>query len=174
MRLPPGALPPPAATPRLGGLSDAPAAFVGPPAPARALLVDDSAIALRFLSTRLASWGVRTDQVASSGAALGMLAERSYELIFLDLELGPGSNLDGLGLCRYIQRNALAMGATVVMVSAHHSEVDRARGALAGCDAYLGKPLKEAELTAVLRRLGLRVPESLAVRAAGPVAAGRG
>ena len=44
----------------------------------------------------------------------------------------------------------------VVMVSSHQAEVDRVRGTLAGCDAYLGKPLIEADLDRLLRRQGLK------------------
>jgi CheY-like chemotaxis protein len=146
-------------------------AFVGPPPPPRALLVDDSNIALRFLASRLAPWCVRAESVSTSEDALHRLAERDYDFIFLDLELGAGSELDGLALCRHIKRSELAMNATLVMVSAHHSEIDRARGALAGCDAYLGKPLKESELSAVLRRQGLPAPEGTPARALAPTGA---
>lgn len=134
-------------------------AFVGPPAPPCALLVDDSAVALRFLAGRLAAWGVRSDSASDSGAALLRLAARSYDLVFVDLELGPASPLDGLALCRHIKDEALAIEANVVMVSAHHSHTDRARGALAGCDAYLAKPLTDTELAPVLRRYRLLAPQ---------------
>ena len=138
--------------------------LIGPPPPPRALLVDDSPIALRFLETRLKPWGLRTDRVNTSAQALQQLAERSYDLVFLDLELGPDSELDGLALCRQIKRTAAALNATLVMVSAHHSEVDRARGSLAGCDAYLSKPLKDTDLTQLLRRQGLPQPRPDAQR----------
>ncbi len=138
--------------------------FVGPASPMKALVVDDSDIARRFLTTRLAPWGVRADSATTSTEALDRLAQSSYALIFLDVELGPDSELDGLALCRHIKHSALAMDATVVMVSAHHAEVDRARGALAGCDLYLGKPVKDAELVTLLRRQGLMPPEAPAAR----------
>jgi CheY-like chemotaxis protein len=153
------------------GLPPGTPSFVGPPPPPRALLVDDSNIALRFLASRLMPWCVRTESVSTSEDALSRLAERDYDFIFLDLELGAGSELDGLALCRHIKRSELAMNATLVMVSAHHSEIDRARGALAGCDAYLGKPLKESELSAVLRRQGLPAPEGAPARALAPTGA---
>ena len=130
----------------------------------KALVVDDSDIARRFLTTRLAPWGVRADSATTSTEALDRLGQASYALIFLDVELGPDSELDGLALCRHIKHSALAIDATVVMVSAHHAEVDRARGALAGCDLYLGKPVKDAELVTLLRRQGLAPPEAPAAR----------
>jgi CheY-like chemotaxis protein len=43
----------------------------------------------------------------------------------------------------------------VVMVSAHHRELVRVRGNLAGCDAYLAKPLRREELYELMRRYGV-------------------
>lgn len=133
------------------------------PAPS-ALLVDDSEIALRFLETRLQRWGLVMDRALSSGRAIELLAQRHYDLVFLDVELGTGSDLDGLALCRHIKRTPDRAGApsAVVMVSAHASESDRARGSLAGADAYLGKPLDEVELQRLLLRQGLKPAASAA------------
>ena len=50
------------------------------------------------------------------------------------------------------------MHAAIVMVSVHNGEMDRVRGALAGCDAYLAKPLDPAELERLLLRQGLSPP----------------
>ncbi|MDO9074945.1 MAG: response regulator [Rubrivivax sp.] len=126
------------------------------PVQPRALLVDDSVIALLFLEKRLERWQIQTDPASNSQAALALLAQHSYDLVFLDVELGQDSELDGLGLCRQIKHTPASMNALVVMVSAHHGELDRVRGALAGCDGYLGKPLDEAELQRLLQRQGLR------------------
>jgi CheY-like chemotaxis protein len=128
------------------------------PAPC-ALLVDDSELARHFLARLLEPWGVVCDQSPTSHQALQRLEQRDYDFIFLDLELGDGSAQDGLALCQQIKRRHTHMHAalaTVVMVSAHHSESDRVRGTLAGCDAYLGKPLKLDELHALLQRQGLK------------------
>lgn len=128
-----------------------------PPGPT-ALLVDDSAIALRFLQSRLAPWGLRCDTATTSGKALEWLSVKDYDIVFLDVELGQSSAMDGLGLCQRIKRirDAGAMASTsVIMVSAHHAEVDRVQGSLAGCDGYLGKPLQGAELARLLSRQGL-------------------
>lgn len=127
-----------------------------PPGWARALLVDDSEIALRFLETRLQREGLFTERALHSGQALEMIARKAYDFVFLDVELGPGSDLDGLGLCQQIKRNPVSSARghvpVVVMVSAHHAELDRARGALAGCDAYLNKPLDMDQLHRVLQQ----------------------
>ncbi|MBL8279335.1 MAG: response regulator [Pelomonas sp.] len=126
----------------------------GRPVPSTALLVDDSELALRFLEKKLAPYGLVTECVSHSDAAVQRLAERRYDFIFLDMELGERSALDGLGLCQRIKR--AATDANVVMVTAHHTELDRVRGALAGCDGFLGKPLDEQELALYLARFGVR------------------
>jgi CheY-like chemotaxis protein len=134
-----------------------------PTAEPRALLVDDSEVALQFLRKKLAAYGLQTDCVQHSDAALERLAAQRYDFVFLDLELGEGSALDGLGLCAHIkQRREAAHGvaARVVMVSAHRTELDRVRCSLAGCDGFLGKPLDEVELAACLGRHGLKPPAS--------------
>ncbi len=145
----------------LGGLSVLPA-HGGPPHAGRALLVDDSEIALRFLETRLQQLGLYTERAGHSAQAVKLLSRRAFDVVFLDVELGADSEMDGLALCQHIKRHhhhaGSAAAPTVVMLSAHHSELDRARGALAGCDAYLGKPLDEDALHRVLRQQAGLVP----------------
>jgi CheY-like chemotaxis protein len=114
-----------------------------------ALLVDDSEIALRFLELKLGELGLRSRGVTDSDAALAQLDRHDFKYVFLDVELGPGSKLDGLALCRQIKRRA-KRPPVVAMVSAHATQTDRVRGSLAGCDAYLGKPLQPSDLLAVV------------------------
>ncbi len=151
-RSPPSPLPPP---PPTAAPRPAP-----PPKPdaarpvAEALLVDDSDIALRFLEVRLQRLGVHTERASTSGKAIELLSRKAYRFIFLDVDLGPASDLDGLSLCQHIKRQHHHVGGlavpVVAMVSAFQSELDRARGALAGADAYLGKPLDEVALARLL------------------------
>ena len=139
---------------------------------ATALLVDDSEVALRFLETRLQRWGLVMDRALSSGRAIEMLSQHNYDFIFLDLELGIRSQLDGLALCHHIKRHqdvVSALTSSVFIVSAHHTEMDRVRGTLAGCDGYLGKPLDDTELSRLMLRhgLSLRAQASSAVQGTG-------
>lgn len=130
-------------------------------APTEALLVDDSDIALRYLERQLQALGLRTETATNSQRALELLGQRAFEVVFLDLELGPLSDLDGLALCQQIKREVQPPGARnapkVVMVTAHTSATDRVRGSFAGCDAYLAKPIDDDALRRSLRGLGLRL-----------------
>jgi CheY-like chemotaxis protein len=127
-----------------------------------ALLVDDSEIALRFLERQLQALGLRTDVARNSQGALELLAKQRYDAVFIDLDLGPDSTLDGFGLCQQLKRQQRPHGTGVppriIIASAHASATDRVRGAFAGCDAYLAKPIKEDALLQQMTVLGLVAP----------------
>jgi CheY-like chemotaxis protein len=127
-----------------------------------ALLIDDSEIALRFLQRQLAALGLRTETAVNSQAALVQLAQQRFDAVFVDLDLGPDSAMDGFALCQHLKRQQRPHGTglppRVVIVSAHGSATDRVRGTFAGCDAYLTKPIKEETMLGELRLLGLVAP----------------
>jgi CheY-like chemotaxis protein len=127
-----------------------------------ALLIDDSEIALRFLQRQLAVLGLRTETAINSQAALVQLAQQRFDAVFIDVDLGPDSAMDGFALCQHLKRQQRPHGTglppRVVIVSAHGSATDRVRGTFAGCDAYLTKPIKEETMQGELRLLGLVAP----------------
>lgn len=146
-----------------------------PEAPApTALLVDDSEVALRYLESRLQRWGLLMDRALSSGRAIELMAKQRYDFVFVDVELGAQSDLDGLALCQHIKRQQeqLVAPSVVIVVSAHASQIDRVRGGLAGCDGYLSKPLDEIELQRLLMRQGLKPRIQVVRGAAAPAQPG--
>ena len=167
---PPPPPPPPAVRKRV--------AVAAPPPGRRVLLVDDSTIATLFLQKCLQPFELDIDTAPNSGRATLLMSQQRFDFIFLDVELGDDSPMDGLALCQQIRRHPVQAGQqapVVVMVSAHHRELDRVRGTLAGCDAYLAKPLQRAELDKLLRRHGLEpalpaqsAQPAIKVRAGGP------
>lgn len=123
----------------------------------RALLVDDSDIALRFLQRLLYGIGVRSESATHSGRALEVAAAIQPDVVFVDVELGPTSEMDGFALCQRLKqmRNAQGTPLKVVMITAHTAASDRVKGTFVGCDAYLAKPADEDTLRRTLRDLGL-------------------
>jgi two-component system, cell cycle response regulator len=115
------------------------------------LVVDDSDIALKFMRNRLTRFGFRTDLVNSGEEALGRLSARPYKFVFLDVMM---EGLDGYQTCRAIKQRKYAEGKppVVVMLTSRGGTIDKIRGTLAGCDAYLTKPLNERDLIAVLAK----------------------
>lgn len=129
----------------------------------RALLVDDSEIALAYLERQLVRLGVAADWAMSSNKALELMAQRPYGFVFLDVDLGDKSDMDGLALCQHIKRRHAhpnGRAPVVVLVSAFNEPVDRVRGTLAGADDQLGKPLDVAALERLLQANGIARTES--------------
>jgi twitching motility two-component system response regulator PilG len=106
--------------------------------PLTALVVDDSLTVRRQLEAALDRAGVRAVSVENAEVAMGEMSKRGFDLIFLDVVM-PG--IDGYELCRKIKQNPYLRGTPVLMLTSRSSPFDRARGALAGCDTYLVKPI---------------------------------
>ncbi|WP_088285182.1 response regulator [Ideonella sp. A 288] len=131
----------------------------------RALMVDDSEVALAFLERQLHRHDIAADWAQTSEKAIELMSQRPYGMVFLDVDLGERSELDGLALCQHIKRRQVhPSGRTpvVVLVSAFNEPVDRVRGTLAGADGQLGKPLDTAALDRLL------VAHGLAAQPTGP------
>ncbi len=115
------------------------------------LVVDDSDIALKFMRNRLSRFGFHADLVNSGEEALGRMNTRPYKFVFLDVMM---EGLDGYQTCRAIKQRKYSDGKppVVVMLTSRGGTIDKIRGTLAGCDAYLTKPLNERDLIAVLAK----------------------
>jgi two-component system, cell cycle response regulator len=106
--------------------------------PLRALIVDDSLAVREQLRSALDRAGIVGEMADSAESALVRLAANAYDLVFLDVVM-PGA--DGYEVCRSIKKNSYTRNMPVLMLTSRSSPFDRARGALAGCDSYLVKPI---------------------------------
>jgi two-component system, cell cycle response regulator len=115
------------------------------------LIVDDSDIALKYMQNRLRHFGYESDMARSGDEALAMVASKSYQFVFLDVMM---QGLDGYQTCRAIKNNKARRGPPpiVVMLTSRGGTIDKIRGTMAGCDAYMTKPLNEKQLTSVLAK----------------------
>jgi len=106
--------------------------------PLRALIVDDSLAVREQLRSALDRAGIHSDSADNAASALAQLAVNRYDLVLLDVVM-PGT--DGYEVCRSIKKDAYTRSVPVLMLTSRSSPFDRARGALAGCDSYLVKPI---------------------------------
>jgi two-component system, cell cycle response regulator len=115
------------------------------------LVVDDSDIALKFMQNRLSRFGFRAQLVRSGEEALARINVQPFKFVFLDVMM---EGLDGYQTCRAIKQRKYAEGKppVIVMLTSRGGTIDKIRGTLAGCDAYLTKPLNEGELVKVLAK----------------------
>jgi DNA-binding response OmpR family regulator len=117
------------------------------------LVVDDEPTIGEVVSAYLRRAGYETRVAADGLAALDAVAERSPDLIVLDLML-PG--LDGLEVMRRVRERPERRSA-IILLTAKGAEADRVIGLRLGADDYVVKPFSPAELVArvdaVLRRV---------------------
>jgi DNA-binding response OmpR family regulator len=114
--------------------------------PRTILVVDDEATMLELIRAILEPAGYRLVEATSATRALDLLDEAQPDLVLLDVAM-PG--LSGFTACHEIRRRSRAR---VVIVSAHASADDRARGMAAGASDYLAKPFRSGELLGVIER----------------------
>lgn len=113
------------------------------------LIVDDSDVALKFMQSRLRHFGYESKLARSGEEALAMTERDDYQFVFLDVMM---AGLDGYQTCRAIKLNKGKRPTipVVVMLTSRGGTIDKIRGSMSGCDAYLTKPLNEQQLGMVL------------------------
>jgi len=112
------------------------------------LVVDDSLAVRAHLRSLLEAGGFIVSEADNVQAALELLPRQSFDCVLMDVMM-PG--VDGYEGCRRIK--AMLRGARslpVVMLTSKSSPFDRIRGKMAGCDAYLTKPIDPKQLGEVL------------------------
>jgi len=114
------------------------------------LVVDDSDVALRFMTKRLNRFGYEIHLARSGEEALRRMDGQQFEFVFLDVRM---DGMDGYQTCKLIKKRSYPLGRpppTVVMVTSLNGAMDKMRGTLAGCDAYLTKPLVDNDLLKII------------------------
>jgi CheY-like chemotaxis protein len=95
-------------------------------------------------------------EASSLQAARALLAERNVDIVLLDVRLPDGSGLD---LAAELSTRGDAERPRVIVMSASILPAEQAAASAAGCDAFLAKPFRSAELTGILALLATpRVP----------------
>ncbi len=112
------------------------------------LVIDDSLAVRAFLRSLLEARGIEVDDRPDAEAGIDAAIAKPYACILMDV-LMPG--IDGYEACRRIKARLRSDRApAILMLTSKSSPFDRIRGKMAGCDAYLTKPLDPAQLHEVL------------------------
>jgi len=134
------------------------------PAPLEILIVDDDAPLRDMLTRSFTREGHRTTAVADGEEALAMAESERFDVVLLDVALGPGPS--GYDVCRTIRSRRDV--TPIIMLTALDSEADVVLGLEAGADDYVTKPFGLAELRsrirAVMRRANGRVVDDGVLR----------
>lgn len=117
------------------------------------LIVEDEQDIRELLAYNLEKEGYATVQAADGKEGLDLARSRKPDLILLDLML---PKMDGLAVCRELERDAGTVRIPIIMLTARGEDVDRILGFELGADDYVVKPFNIRELLlrirAILRR----------------------
>lgn len=105
------------------------------------LLVDDEEVYLAMMKARLTRRGVAVYTAANGPEAMDLLAQRSIDVVVLDVKM-PG--MDGIAVLQHIRRRYPQI--QVIMLSGHATVESAVEGLKLGACDYLVKPCNFAEL----------------------------
>jgi DNA-binding response OmpR family regulator len=120
----------------------------------RIAVIEDEPSIAASIAARLTSEGFDVETAGDGNEGVELCRSFRPDLVVLDLML-PG--LDGLGVCREIQRDRRV---PVLMLTARDSETDLEIGLAVGGDDYMVKPFSPRELVARVRALLRRADRS--------------
>jgi CheY-like chemotaxis protein len=117
----------------------------------RVLLADDNAVNRKVASRLLEKQGHTVELACDGAEALAAFAHDSFDLILMDVQMPVMNGYDATRAIR-AQERGTPRHISIVALTAHAIKGDREICLAAGMDDYLGKPIRPAELAAVLER----------------------
>jgi len=114
----------------------------------RILLAEDNAVNQKLALRLLQQLGYGADVAGNGLEALAALERSTYDLVLMDVQM---PELDGLEATRQIRaRWPAPSGPRIAAMTANAMAGDRELCLAAGMDDYISKPIRPAELEAVL------------------------
>jgi two-component system cell cycle response regulator DivK len=117
---------------------------------ARILIVEDNAANMKLACLLLHKAG--HSALCAMDAETGLMLARTDQpdLILMDIQL-PG--MDGLTATALLKTDPVTAGIPVIALTAMAMKADREKSQVAGCEAYIAKPLRYPELYAAIDAL---------------------
>ena len=115
----------------------------------KVLIADDDRLIRAYLGDLLRDRGVTVVEAADGQAAVDDAAREKPDLVLLDLMMPKLNGFDALHRIREV-----LPGAKVALLTALSGGTAARLGSRAEPDAYLEKPIKPAQIQALLERLG--------------------
>ena len=124
------------------------------PRPQRVLLVDDSADVRDVWREWLTLWGFQVVEAENGVEAVRIAKEFPPALVLMDLTMPV---LDGLGAAAQLKADPLTAPVPILALSADLMSPAPQSALAAGCDVFLPKPIRAAQLLDEIRQAFRRV-----------------
>jgi len=117
---------------------------------ARVLIVEDNAANMKLATLLLTNVGHTVLSALDAETGLTLARAHRPDLILMDIQL-PG--MDGLAATALLKHDPATAMIPVIALTAMAMKDDREKSRVAGCDAYIAKPLRYRELYEAIDRL---------------------
>jgi two-component system cell cycle response regulator DivK len=117
---------------------------------ARILIIEDNAMNMKLATLLLRSAGHTVLCAVDAETGLALARAQSLDLILMDIQL-PG--MDGLAATALLKQDPATSAIPIIALTAMAMKEDHEKTRVAGCDAYIVKPLRYQELYAAIDAL---------------------
>jgi two-component system cell cycle response regulator DivK len=117
---------------------------------ARILIIEDNPANMRLASLLLEKAGHAVLRAVDAEAGLALARSNQPDLILMDIQL-PG--MDGLAATVLLKQDPATAAIPIIALTAMAMKEDEEKTRVAGCDAYIAKPLRYQELYAAIDTL---------------------
>ena len=121
----------------------------------RVLVIEDNQANMKLATLLLRNAGHIVLCAADAEAGLTIARAELPDLILMDIQL-PG--MDGLAATALLKKDPATAAIPVIALTAMAMKEDEEKSQIAGCDAYMAKPLRYQELYAAIDALLVRSP----------------
>ncbi len=124
---------------------------------ARILIIEDNQANMKLVKLLLHNVGHTTMSAVDAESGLALARGELPDLILMDVQL-PG--MDGLTATSVLKRDPATAAIPVIALTALAMKADQENSRIAGCDAYIAKPLRYQDL---YRAIDALLPSATAV-----------
>jgi two-component system cell cycle response regulator DivK len=114
------------------------------------LIIEDNAANMKLTTLLVRNAGHSVINAVDAETGLTLARTDQPDLILMDVQL-PG--MDGLAATALLKHDPVTAAIPVIAVTALAMKADEERSHIAGCDAYIAKPVRYKELYAEINRL---------------------
>jgi two-component system, cell cycle response regulator DivK len=117
---------------------------------ARVLIIEDNPANMKLAVLLLHNVGHIALSAVDAETGIAVARADQPDLILMDIQL-PG--MDGLTATALLKQDAVTAHIPIIALTAMAMKADQEKSQIAGCDAYIAKPLRYAELHAAIDAL---------------------